>query len=369
MSYSNRVIIAAAGSRKTTYVVEEALKDRSRRILIVTYTVDNVKQLTDYVIEQAGHIPENIHIQSWFSFLLQECVRPYQNFHYDKERIETILFIEGKSAPYVSKTAVGKYFFADGNRIYTDKISEFSCICNEKSGGLVINRLSEMYDAIYVDEVQDFAGYDFDILKLLFESKINLMAVGDTRQATFFTNCSPKNSKFKGQNIICLFKEWEKTGLCIIEERNECYRCNQAICDFADALYPGMPKTISKNDKITGHDGLFLIRKEEIEGYLNEYKPQVLQYRKSQKTVNINPLNFGLSKGKSFSRVLIFPTEGIEYYLKNNKLDANVGDIPKFYVAVTRARHSVAFVYNGPTSFSNISFYKKTNHIQDRLLF
>ena len=71
--------------------------------------------------------------------------------------------------------------------------------------GLVIDRLEHIYDCIYIDEVQDLAGYDFDFLELMLLSKVKLIVVGDSRQATYFTNCAPKNVKFKGKNIVNLF--------------------------------------------------------------------------------------------------------------------------------------------------------------------
>ena len=48
-------------------------------------------------------------------------------------------------------------------------------------------------------------------------------------------------------------------------------------------------------------------------------------------------------KGKTFDRVMVFPTNPMKAYLKSKDLTA-AGDLSKFYVAVTRARYSVAFV-------------------------
>jgi len=344
---NNTVVIAAAGSRKTTFVVEEAIKRTKQKILVLTYTIYNLNQIRQYFIEQVGVVPGNVTVQSWFQFLLQDCSRPYQPVVYDKKRIETICFVEGKSCPYVPKKDVEQYYFADGERIYTDKISDFACTCNQDSGGLVMNRLEEIYDFIFIDEVQDLAGYDFDFLELLFQSRIEIVAVGDSRQATYFTNCSPKNKKYKGQNIIALFRDWEKKGLCTIAERNDCYRCNQQICDVADGLYPDMPKTQSKNGDVTGHDGVYIVSGDGLEEYVKKYRPTVLRYNRTTKTEGLRGLNFGVSKGQSFERILIFPNGPIKDFLKTKNVD-KLKDKTKalLYVAITRARHSVAFVYD-----------------------
>jgi DNA helicase-2/ATP-dependent DNA helicase PcrA len=54
-------------------------------------------------------------------------------------------------------------------------------------------------------------------------------------------------------------------------------------------------------------------------------------------------MNIGLAKGRTYDRVLIFPTKPMKEYLKTQEV-AKAGDIAKLYVAVTRARFSVAFV-------------------------
>jgi DNA helicase-2/ATP-dependent DNA helicase PcrA len=294
-------------------------------------------------------------VQSWYQFLLQDCSRPYQPVLYDKERIETICFVEGRSCPYVPKTNVQRYYFAEGKRIYTDKISDFACRCNEESGGLVVKRLEQIYHCIFIDEVQDLAGYDFDFLELLFESRMEIVVVGDSRQATYFTNCSPKNKKYKGQNITALLTDWQKRGLCKITERNDCYRCNQEICNVADGLYPDMPKTQSKNRDVTGHDGVYVLSSCDLMEYVKRYRPTILRYNRKTKAEGLRALNFGISKGQSFERILIFPNGVIKDFLKTKNHD-KLKDKTKalLYVAITRARYSVAFVYDDECCLNEI---------------
>ena len=355
----NKIVIAAAGSRKTTLIVEGALKHAEKRILILTYTIENLRLINDYLIQKNGAIPANVTVQSWYSFLLADGVRPYQNYVYDETRIPSIHFQEGRSAPYARKSDIGKYFLTKSKRIYTDKIAEFACLCNSKSEGLVINRLESIYDYVYIDEVQDLAGYDFDFLELLLESNICVTVVGDNRQATYFTNCSPKNCQFKGKNIINLFEHWETSGTCKIFEKCECYRCNQKICDFSDKLYPDMPKTKSLNATQTGHDGIFIVCEDELNNYIDRYSPQILRDTAKTCTWGLPALNFGLAKGQNFDRVLIFPNKPIKDYLKNgDPLKLKAITKAKFYVGLTRDRYSVAFIYEDETCFSKIISYR-----------
>jgi DNA helicase-2/ATP-dependent DNA helicase PcrA len=57
-------------------------------------------------------------------------------------------------------------------------------------------------------------------------------------------------------------------------------------------------------------------------------------------------VNFGLSKGQSFDRVLIFPTNNMRSWLTNNHQNLAPKTRAQFYVGVTRAKYSVGIVYN-----------------------
>ena len=57
-------------------------------------------------------------------------------------------------------------------------------------------------------------------------------------------------------------------------------------------------------------------------------------------------MNFGESKGLTFERALIYPTKPILEWLKDNALDIPPTSRCKFYVAITRAKYSVAIVYD-----------------------
>ena len=68
-------------------------------------------------------------------------------------------------------------------------------------------------------------------------------------------------------------------------------------------------------------------------------------------------MNFGESKGLTFDRVLIFPHKLAQKWLSTGQLDHIASSVEKLYVGVSRARYSVAFVYDGPTSVKGIVPY------------
>jgi len=377
----NRLIIAAAGAGKTTYLVNQALQHKTDNIIITTYTEANEAEIRKKIIKVNKCIPSNITIQTWFSFLLQHGVRPYQGYLFEP-KIKGVILVncrsgqiyKGKPIYFSEGTNLKQHYFTNDRKIYSDKLAKFVIRCNEVSNDAVINRISQIYSHIYIDEVQDLAGYDLEIIKLFFNNSLNVILVGDPRQVTYLTHNESKYSKYKNGLIKEFIQNECKNSTCEIDENTLCvsHRNNQLISDFAARLYPNLPSCRSKQDTKTFHDGIFLIKPTEAECYLEKFNP--IQLRQSKSTpVNIEyPVkNFGESKGLGFDRVLIYPTKPIIQYLKDGKLkketkdkngekkESAAFDIAKFYVAVTRARFSVGIVYDYNTNESFIDGVKK----------
>lgn len=343
-SHDNKFIIAAAGSGKTTRLVEEALALKDKRVLITTFTIENFEQINECFVQRNGFVPENVTVLTWYSFLLQHGVRPYRNLVINSKRVKSLYFdVTPQFAIYTPKTNALKYYLTNSGLIYRDRVSEFVCQCNDVSGGLVISRLERIFDYVFIDEIQDLSGYDLDFLEGLLKSALGVVGVGDFRQATFSTNNSRKNKKYKKNNIIDWIKLKEHEGLVCIEYLTDCHRCNQYICDFADKLFPKLPATTSKNLKSTGHDGVFFISDEEVPDYYAQYTPVVLRYKKNSNTMGLPAINIGVSKGRTYARVLVFPTNPMKKYFKDSDHTA-LKDKERLYVAITRAQFSVTFV-------------------------
>lgn len=342
----NKLIIAAAGSGKTTFLVQDAFKTTDHKILITTFTEANEAEIKKKIVEKNKCIPPNITVQTWFSFLLQHGVRPYQGGLFPHS-IKGMNFVSGQSATYIKESDIERHYFDRERKIYSDKIAKFSVRCNEKCNSDVISRLSRIYPKILIDEVQDLAGYDLEFLKLLFASSINTVLVGDPRQGTYSTSNIAKNKKFKKAAIVSFFDEDHLNVEKDDKSFNTNYRSIPEICDFSNKLFPDHTETTSGNNKRTSHDGIFLVREVDVDKYLSQHSPmQLRESRKKSIANDFSVMNFGESKGLSFDRILIYPTAPIIAWLKNNSSDLAPVSRSKFYVAVTRARFSVAFVYN-----------------------
>lgn len=344
-SVSNKVIIACAGAGKTTLLVDEALARPEEHVAIVTYTHNNVNEINRRFERRCGAVPRRVDVMTWHSFLLRECARPYQPYVYAKQRIETIHFPDGRSRTYPGHANTEEYFFQNGNQIYSDKISHFIIDCEEASGGLVTRRLDQVYDAIFVDEVQDIAGWDLEWCTHLLASGIATTFVGDPRQCTYWTNNAAKNAQYRGLGFLKLVERWKKDGLCIQEDLEGNHRCNQVICDAANRLYPSMSPMKSLSKSTTGHDGVFSVPRQALDAYMSEFQPHILRNNKNADSGGHPAINFGIAKGMQCDRVLIVPTGPIEKYLKTGD-PKQAGSIERLYVAMTRARYSVAFLYD-----------------------
>jgi superfamily I DNA/RNA helicase len=359
---SNKLIVAAAGAGKTTFLVNEALKFKDERVLITTYTQANEAEIRKKIVEINQCIPPNVTVQTWFSFLLQHGARPFQGGLFEKE-ITGLILVNSQSGLKYSNKGIPVYFseekefehhyFSKETKIFSDKISKFVFRCNEISKGLVVDRLSRIYSHIFIDEVQDLAGYDLELLKLLFKANTNTLLVGDPRQGTYSTNSSSKNKKFKKAAIVNFF---EDNSLGIETDTTSLttnYRCNNSICELSNKLFPDMPPTTSGNEKTTNHDGVFLVRANEVGEYLSRYTPTQLRDNvKTEVNQEHRVMNFGESKGLSFDRVLIYPTKPILTWLTNNDSELAATSRSKLYVALTRARYSVGIICDYPDTIN-----------------
>jgi DNA helicase-2/ATP-dependent DNA helicase PcrA len=355
----NKLIIASAGSGKTTHVIEQAMKIREDRVLITTYTEANELEIR----KKFGVIPKNITTQTWFSFLLEHGVRPYQSYILE-EKVSGMLLV---NSPSGIKSRNGKYpvyfgeeddprrhYLTNDGQIYSDKISKFVFMSNKKSGGLVFQRLSQIYKYIFIDEVQDLAGYDLELIKLLMKENINVCLVGDPRQVTYLTHHPRKYPKYtEGKIKEFITNELPKKTRCEIDEKTlvVSHRNNQKICDFSSKLYPNlMPSHSCKCDvcvriREVKNAGIFFVSPDDIESYLTEKHAIQLRWDVRVNTsLSTKSLNIGNSKGLGFDHVLIYLTKAMHAWLLDNEAKLSPVARAKLYVAITRARHSVAFV-------------------------
>lgn len=380
MSGMNELVVAVAGSGKTTYLVREALKVREENVLIVTYTESNEAEIRQKMLDENGFIPANITIGTWFTFLINHGVRPFQGaiFSFD---VKGMLLVSSQSGvKYKTKAgmpvcwseeeAFEKHYFDSRRRIYSDKLSKLAIRCNSASNGKVFDRIARIYQNIFVDEVQDLAGYDLDFIIGLFESSARVRVVGDPRQVTYLTHHERKYGKYRDGGIVDFIKNEVPKRLIVSIDQGSLtvsHRNSQEICDLSSKLYSSLPKSVAcaceacRTRKSTW-SGVFIVHPRLYAQYLLQCAPMQLRDNVLTKGTSKDypVMNFGASKGLGFDHVAIHPTKGMVDWLSNVSEPLKSITRAKLYVALTRARFSVAIVadWTGKAVPAGFSLYE-----------
>lgn len=364
MQLNNIVIMAAAGAGKTHDICKEVIenaKTTNKKILITTYTNKGIESIEkEYKKQNNGVIDKNVVILSWFQFLLRELVKTYQSSILNKINIINSIDFNHQYG-YINFNSRGtpKHYMLTNN-ILSNTVSEFAIDSNIKSNNKVIQRLGEIYSHIYIDEIQDLAGEDIEILNLLFNSKIQIQCVGDVKQSTYTTYNAKKNKKITGIHVIDFFKELERKGIITLLFNNKTRRFGREICEFSNSICNDKNNRI-ESDKIYKEEnqGVYLLDKKDFENYFKIYKPTILKFDAKTK-IDYDSLNFGQCKGMTFDRVAIFPNKKYKEFLQNGtSLDSPC----KYYVSATRARYSIVFVVE--KLFENDNFKYTNINLED----
>lgn len=372
---ARKLLLASAGAGKSERIAKEAL-DRAASggtVLLLTYTINNQLELVRHMCRLNKFQPSNVVVKGWFSFLLEDMVRPYQRCIVPDRISGTIL---NPRNPHLAETKKGNTNYLPGraerisnhfnplhfvtkedNRAHTYYLAKLAATIQEQTSGRPALRLAEIYDAIFVDEIQDLVGWDFAVIRAMAETSISeFKCVGDFRQSVYQTSETTKRPQTSTEKLT-QFKDmgFEIDNLAIS------WRCIQSICDLADRLHandghyaPTQSQVATVPPKYAHHHGVFAVPALRIDDYIKAYNPVILRWdrrTKPQLCEGRTVYNFGESKGLSFKRVLIIPPKTHAKFLSGDTAafdDANTDDSRnKLYVGITRARYSVAFWYDG----------------------
>lgn len=340
----NHLTLAVAGSRKTQSIVEHcASLSRDRQVLVLTYTQANQGELITRLKQYAGD-HHHIEVMGWFTFLLRHFAKPFLPFKFAGKRVLGFNF-DGR--PHQKARGISRFLDTNG-AVYGCELGRLAHELVSESKGMLLRRLECIYDEILIDEVQDLSAHDWEIIDVLLLSSIDIRMVGDIRQSVLATNPrSSKNAKYSYAGAIKWARERQTKGILDIQENVTTWRCHPVVAKFSDSIFDPswqFPETQSKNETVTGHDGVFLISTKHVAEYIRLFQPQCLRHSvRSGKDFDLNYLNFKVSKGMTYERVLIIPTAPIAKFIASGiYLEANSAS--SFYVAVTRAKQSVAIV-------------------------
>lgn len=370
---NNEVIFAAAGNGKTYNICREAINlapKIDRNILLVTYTNEGVQSLEkEYRKQNFGVVDKNVIIKTWYTFLLSELIKPYQCLlklkykDYKKEyyipipenHIRSVAFYQDEDVPRWYCGEHIQYYINSAKDIRKNNVSCLAYRCIEHSDKKVINRIESIYSHVFFDELQDYAGWDLEIFKCLFNANISVKCVGDYKQATFRTNNSSKYRQYRDEKIRDFFVAQNNNGICSLSYSNTTRRFNQEICNFVNTIHNDKESCICPCDATASNDvensGVFFIDNRYIDWYCSYYDPIILRYSRDSKIEfnhNCSIFNYGNSKGATFDRTVIVPVGTVLPFINEQKRITSNQTRSKFFVACTRAKHSVVFAVDDP---------------------
>lgn len=346
----NTVVVAVAGAGKTTMLARAVAAEQDpSRVAVLTYTMTNQVEDAMRVASFGRTNHSGLRVMGWCAFLLNEIVRPYLPALYPNVKLAGLAMYDPESFKYLHDEA--RYFNKEGF-VYPSHLGKLANDIIKVSHGAPIKRLENVFETIYVDEAQDIRGNDLCVLEKLLHSNIEVHLVLDPRQSTLTTTSrdTKYKKKYEAYKILDLYRLWERKGLLAISYENETHRSSKLIARLSDVILGpniGLSETVSNVVPRGHHDGVFLISKDTVTEYSFRYNAALLAQRESDSYDAVETINFGKSKGLTRDDIIVIATQAIEDFLVSGK-DLQPTSACGFYVAVTRARYSIAIAVNDP---------------------
>lgn len=352
----NLAILAPAGGRKTQIIIDMCADVAvPRKRAVITFTTSAQKTLIDRLLasDARSQMPT---VMGWYTFLLDHIVRPYAPSVTELQgsRVKGLAWVDG-TLPW-NLSGVDFYLNSAGDA-YSERLGLLAAKTLKADGEAVIDRLERIFDEIYIDEVQDLRGNDLDVLDALIRSKIRVVLVGDVRQRLLSTSkSSRRHGEYDGLGLNNWFREMAEKELLNLQTIEETWRCCPEVIQFADQMFTSgrfLP-TKSKVAVPDGmHHGVWLLEEPYIDEYVRRFHPAC--YRDSVRTKLVgtdSATNFGLCKGATEDHVLIFPTGPMKKFWKDRTNNLAEKSRMNAYVAITRARWSVAIYVDNAKGYN-----------------
>lgn len=329
-----RVIFAVAGSGKTTHIINSLSLDK--RSLVITYTENNYNHLRQKIIEKFGHIPDNITLQTYFTFLYSFCYKPFLHRSWNSKGINWDV---PPAFTLRIKRTDSRFFIDDHSRLYSNRIAK---LVQDNAIDDIRARLTKYFDEFLVDEVQDFAGHDFNLLKEICKSDLGLLLVGDFYQHTFDTSRDGPTNRNLYNYYETYRKHFMNIGVTVdTETLSHSHRCSPSVCAFVKKFL-GINIASHREEET----GVFYLKGEKTVTELFYDDNVVKLFFKEHNKYSCYSNNWGKSKGLDKYGdvcVALYPKASNAYFSGDfSTLPASSRN--KLYVACTRSNRSLYFV-------------------------
>ncbi len=341
-----KLILAVAGSGKTTDLINH-LKE-SDKVLIVTYTNANIENIINKIINKFDKIPQTYKIYNYFDFLYNFCFLPFT-----KNEIVNGYDFKENSNKYLKKTNYSYYKNSNSNRMYSNRLSEY-CLNNYMDN--IKLRIEKYFTDVYIDEIQDFASHDFDLIFQMVENlNCNFYLYGDFYQHTFDTSRDGPYRKNLFNDYSKYLKEIRKISPSIIideKSMSKSKRCPIKVCDF---IRNKIKIDIYSFDESYIFEPTLVTEESKIKEIIEDDKIIKLFYSKSTSFKIKKTNNRGNCKGLTYDNVCVVLNKNTFISFSEDNLEKlPVSTKNKFYVACSRCKYKLYFIEE-----SKIINYKK----------
>ena len=329
------LILAVAGSGKTSLIVSKL--DLEQRFLVITYTINNTKNLKRSIIKKYGYFPDNVKLFSYYNFLYSFCLKPFLAY---KIRPRGIFWEHTPNYTNRFKLDDPRRYMTKSRMLYHNRIAKL--LEQRKVLGDINNRLTKYYNHLFIDEVQDFAGHDFNLIINILKSNINAILVGDFYQHTFDTSRD-------GRTNSSLHNDFNKYQQRFLEHKvkinkshlNKSYRCTKNVCEFITENLGIKIESYWNNESVVA----FINDKEHIMKIFKDNSIVKLFYRESDK-YQCHSRNWGDCKGENHYNdiCVVLNKISIDKYKKGELNKLKPVSKNKLYVACSRANNNLFLV-------------------------
>ena len=169
------LILAVAGSGKTTLIVDKL--NLEERFLLVTYTINNTRNLKEAIVTKFGYLPENINLFSYYNFLYSFCFRPFLGYKLKPKGIFwdfTPVFTNRLPLSNISR------YMTKGKLLYHNRIAKLL----EQERDITFTKIdfNTLKSTIQADLTEAEAYYSANCIC---QSETEIIFVGDFYQHTF----------------------------------------------------------------------------------------------------------------------------------------------------------------------------------------
>lgn len=328
------VIFAVAGSGKTTHLVNNLALDR--RSLVLTYTEANRVNLRAKIIDRFGCIPPNIHLQTYFSFLHGFCYRPFLR---SEKRTKGVTFELPDERRRYALTD-DRRFMTASRRLYANRLAKL--LGQTGTTPLVIARIEKYVDDLFVDEVQDFAGHDFNFLLDISRAKVRCIFVGDFFQHTYDTSRDGNVNPRLHDNYEKYRALFSAKGINVdLETLSRSHRCSKSVSKFISERLGVQIQSHSERET-----NVALTESADEVNAIYQRTDIVKLFYSEHYRYGCFSQNWGASKGQDdYTDVCVVLSPANLAAWKSGKLGGiNESTRNKLYVACSRARGDLIFV-------------------------